>query len=658
MRPGSPTARWIRRTAWLQGLVLLCSLPASVARAQEPTPALDQALGAPAEPSARRGPSDPAEIEAFLDGLLGALLTEEQVAGAAVAIVRDGRLLFSQGYGWADVEAGIPVDPATTLFRIGSVSKLFTWTAVMQLRDEGRLDLDTDINRYLDFRLPATVDEPITLRHLMTHTPGFEDRTFRLFAPDERMARGEWLRRNVPARVRPPGQDVAYSNYGSALAGYIVERVSGLSWEEYVERHILGPLGMRSATGRQPVPESLASSASRGYVHRDGRFAAQPFDWIAPPLAPAGAVSASAEAMGHFMIAHLRPGRPGAAPLLSDSALVRMQSRSFGPDPRLNGWALGFYEKSSHGLRIIGHGGGTQRFFSDLSLVPAERLGIFVSFNSPGRDHLLTRRFLEAFLDHYYPVAPLGRREPAPGWSDRARHFSGSYLPLRRSYTTLEKVVAATQAIEVVPGGPGELILRFPERTERVFEVAPAYFETADRSFAVAFGDGAGGRRRLYLGVGSVTAERGSAWQTSSIHLPLFAGSLLLFGSVVLLMPVRFVLQRHGEGLAPLRGTERGFRWAAVAFALLSLVFVGFIATLFAEPDGYTTGAVEPFLRGTLLLPLLSLPFAAAVVAGAVLAFRRGHWTWWGRLHYALVTAAVVAFLVQLHYWNLLGWRL
>ncbi len=214
------------------------------------------------------GPTDPAELETFLDSVLTAQLEEEHVAGAVVAVVKDGRLFFSKGYGYADVEHGIPVDPQTTLFRIASITKLFTWTAVMQLVEQDRLDLNADVNTYLDFRIPATLGDgdeddedasrlaPITLAHLLTHTPGFEDRVFETVVEDsaDLMPLGEWLASHIPTRVRPPGELTAYSNYGTALAGYIVERVSGLPYEQYVAQNILAPLGMTHTTAQRPLP--------------------------------------------------------------------------------------------------------------------------------------------------------------------------------------------------------------------------------------------------------------------------------------------------------------------------------------------------------------------------------------------------------------------
>ncbi|MBL8055218.1 MAG: serine hydrolase, partial [Anaerolineales bacterium] len=262
------------------------------------------------------GPSDPAEVEAFLDGLLRAEMDEHHVPGAVVVVVRAGAVLSAKGYGYADVEARTPVDPARTLFRPGSVSKLFTWTAVMQLVEQGRLDLDADVNAYLDFAIPATYAEPITLKHLLTHTAGFEDKGDGLFKlkPDEIPTLDAYLKANLPARVFPPGQIGAYSNYGTALAGYIVERVSGQPFAEYVEQHIFAPLGMAQATFRQPLPATLAPDMAGGYNYVDGGYVRGGFEYVTGY--PAGALSAAGLDLAKFMIAHLQDGQLGEARLL------------------------------------------------------------------------------------------------------------------------------------------------------------------------------------------------------------------------------------------------------------------------------------------------------------------------------------------------------
>src|SRR5919205_1933343 len=227
-----------------------------------PTPRREQqqALGpAPTVPVAVRGVHDRAELAAFLDGVMAANLRDKHVAGATVAVVKDGALFYAKGYGYSNVDRRAPVHADRSLFRIGSTSKLFTWTAVMQLVEQGKLGLDTDVNQYLDFKIPATYPQPITMRHIMTHTPGFEEDGRDLITDDtaKLIPLGRWLQTHIPGRVRPPGTFSSYSNYATALAGYIVQRTSGIPFDNYIEQHILVPLRMSETTTRQPLPARL-----------------------------------------------------------------------------------------------------------------------------------------------------------------------------------------------------------------------------------------------------------------------------------------------------------------------------------------------------------------------------------------------------------------
>jgi CubicO group peptidase (beta-lactamase class C family) len=232
------------------------------------------------------GPGNAQEVEDFFDELISKQLREEHVVGATVAVVKDGELVLAEGYGYADREERTPVVADETLVYPGSTGKLFTWTAVMQLAEEGKLDLDADINTYLDFEIPDTYPEPITLSHLMTHTSGFEEQFAAQLAEDQQdvLPLGEFLVRYMPERVYPPGEYSAYSNYGTALAGYIVQRVSGEPYERYVTDHILRPLGMEHSAASQPLPDRLATDMSKGYHYRDGVYDAKDFEWISNAL--------------------------------------------------------------------------------------------------------------------------------------------------------------------------------------------------------------------------------------------------------------------------------------------------------------------------------------------------------------------------------------
>src|SRR5690625_1500625 len=275
---------WMKYWAAVVACFGIAIAQAGAGHAAQPSPATDSITSAPAMTRA--------DLAAFFDGLVPFAMHRSDIAGGVVVVVRDDKVLFASGYGYANVAAQTPVSPKTTLFRVGSISKLFTWTAVMQLVEKGKLDLDRDINDYLDFTIPPRYGKPITLRNLMTHTPGFEDTAKGLMpatAADVDLAR--YLKSHIPARIFPPGEIVAYSNYGAGLAGYIVQRVSGEPFADYIAQHILQPLGMAHSTFAQPLPPAFASMLSAGYK-RASSGVPQPFELVDP--APAGALSSSA----------------------------------------------------------------------------------------------------------------------------------------------------------------------------------------------------------------------------------------------------------------------------------------------------------------------------------------------------------------------------
>ena len=605
--------------------------------------------------ASRRGPIDPREIEAFFDGLMIGQMRDEDIAGATISVVRDGRVLFAKGYGWADLARHRPVSAESTLFRIGSISKLFTWTAVMQQVQAGKLDLRRDVNAYLDFKIPATFPQPITLFNLMTHTPGFEDRAFALFSESSE-PRGRFLAEHIPARVRPPGTYVSYSNYGAALAGYIVERVTGVPWETYIEQHILGPLGMRNATGRQPLPEALAHQMSAGYATEGSALVPKPFE-VLLPLAPAGAVSASALAMARFMIAQLGRGHHGA-PILSDSLTAFMHTRAFGSDPRLDGFDYGFYEQSSHGVHLIGHGGDTQWFHSDLTLAPEEGWGIFVSYNSAGGGSLSLGPFLQAVLDHYYPTATASLSE-ARGTVDP--RYLGAYRSIRSSYTTLEKVLGLFSAVTVARDAAqaGVLVVTTPFGTQRFVAAADRdLFRQVDGHERVVFRRDARGRvTHLFVGSLPMVAMERLAWYDSPrLHRWLLGIALLILLTTPCVMFASWLLHRRFRELRPLSAAERLARWTAFIAAALAAVFCGGLMAIVASPDAFIKGNAGG-LNLVLALPILLAVATIALVGFTVRAWKRAWWGRWGRIHYTTVSAAAVVLVLVLAYWNLLGWR-
>jgi CubicO group peptidase (beta-lactamase class C family) len=620
----------------------------------------------PTGPSQQQGPTDPAEMKAFLDEELGREMEKHHFAGAAVSVVKDGELFFAKGYGYADLENKIPVDPERTIFRIGSVGKLFTWTAVMQLVEEGKLDLDEDINDYLDFRIPDTYPQPITLKHLMTHTSGFDDRLLESLVSDadDQVSTREWLISNMPARARPPGDIASYSNYNAMLAGYIVARVSGQPYDQYIQEHILNPLGMVHSTAQSPMPPDLRAHASVGYTYEDGDFQAYPNYTAQPAVLPSGAHQASVTDMARFMIAHLQDGRYSdaniaEARILNESTMQQMHSTVYTPDPRLLGTAYGFFDFSDDGQRTIGHSGYIPPMYSLLLLLPDQNLGVFVAYNSEGGGDLTNQHlgFQRAFFDHYYPTPAVESMRPPANFAERAGRFEGSYRMTQGSHTTLEKVAGLFGAVEISDSGDGTLLFRNPWAEWRFVEVEPLYFRQVDGPFGIVFREDDQGRiTHMFTDYTPMFAfEKLNWYETPRFNIALALGCVLMFLSMIPVILIRFIRDRRLS--SDRKSASRGARVAhriIVGISVLNLLFV--IGTVVWGPTNPLFG-VSIIYTIVLGVGVLAAVLTVGALVYSVLAWKSSYWGIAARAHYTLVTVAAVAFVWFLNYWNLLGWR-
>src|SRR6478672_334236 len=373
------------------------------------------------------------DVNAWLDGFMPYALAKGDIPGAVVVVVKDGQVLTERGFGYSNVAKKTKVDPKTTLFRPGSISKLFTWTAVMQQVELGKIDLNADVNKYIDFKIPPYEGKPITVLNLMTHTPGFEEQVKDLITvtPSEYVHFDALLKRWVPKRIYAPGTTPAYSNYGASLAGYIVQRTSGEPFDAYVEHHIFAPLGMAHSTFSQPVPANLKPLLAEGY--RAGKDKPYGYEYVS--AAPAGSLSATGDDMAKFMIAHLQNGQYNGQTILKPQTAVLMHSRANTPFAAGDGMAHGFYETGINGMHVIAHGGDTEAFHSDLHLFLDKGVGIFVSFNSPGKEGTagpLRDSIFSSFADRYFPEpANLATKADPKGAKEDARKLVGVYSTTR-----------------------------------------------------------------------------------------------------------------------------------------------------------------------------------------------------------------------------------
>ena len=594
-------------------------------------------------------------LEVLIDGIMTDEMKTNRIPGAVVSVVKDSQMIFAKGYGYSDYENTIQVDPEHTLFRVGSVSKLFVWTAVMQLVEQGKLDLDADVNTYLDFKIPATYPQPITMKNLMAHTAGFEGSDQGLLQrPVEQYSLEQYVKRYIPVRVFPPGRIEAYSNYGAALAGYIIERTTGLSFNDYIDTNLLTPLGMTRSTFRQPLPGILASDLANGYYLTQGQYVKAGFEYIVPY--PVGSLSSTGTDMARFMLAHLQNGRLGDRRILAEATAQQMHDQLFTHDPRITGMAYGFYENMINGQRVLSHGGATLIYYSKLYLIPDQNTGIFISTNSPGGAN--TREVLfQKFMDAYYPAQTDSEQAPEPGFSNRAASYLGAYYPSKSNSSTPEKLMRALSQLNVGLDANGYLVAKAGGRTFQFVEVEPGLL--LDRNNAniklVMHTDENG---QAYL----LTPEPSSwvkiPWYgTASFHGALIGFGLLFFAVTLTVWAGAGLIRKHRNQPSPLM--SRLARWTGASFAVLLVVILAGWISLLTTPDPSYGVPVITFGFPALFYALKGLEFLLAglgllMLGFAALGWRRRLWSLAGRMHYSLLALYALSLLWALWYWNLL----
>jgi CubicO group peptidase (beta-lactamase class C family) len=652
-----------RRAGLTSALGLLAALAGAAEKPAGPAGGGGDVAYRPVEAAAPQpldgaGLRSPEELQAFVDGFVAGEMEAYDVAGLTAAVVKDGQLFFAKGYGWADVDRRVPVEADQTLFRPGSVSKLFTWTAVMQLVEQGKLDLDADVNTYLtQFKVPATYPEPITLRHALTHTVGLEDGGIGYLmarSAKDIVPLAESLAAHTPARVRPVGMSglsSSYSNWATALAGLIVANVSGVPFEDYVEANILRPLDMTSSTFKEPLPEALEKRMSVGYTFEAGAFKPRGYEFIAN-FGPAGSLAATSTDMARFMIAHLQEGAAGDARILKPETVRAMHARVFSPHPAVDGSALGFYETYVNGRRILAHGGDTNYFHSELGLLEKEGVGFFVSVNTGGKAALVPRHFVRAFMNHYFP-ARVPEVKPPGDFAARAAKYAGRYGALRHSYTRFEKVFGLFGGTAVAPTGKNTLVI--PDifgHSAQYAEVAPGVFRELGGDRTVAFVENSAGQVEGMVGQFAFIPFTKLRWyQSPPFHYVLLALSLLFF----LIALVSALRHWKSDKAGP-----RAARWARRNLGLLAALNIAFLASfasIFAAGLDDIVFATPKGLYAVLTLPLIGLALTALAVFLAVRVWREKYWTRWARLYHTAGVVAAVAFVWFLNYWNLLGYR-
>jgi len=608
------------------------------------------------------------DVNAWLDGYMPYALATGDLAGAVVAVVKDGQILTERGFGYANVERKTPVDPKLTLFRPGSVSKLITWTAVMQLVEQGKLDLDADVNKYLgsDFQVPARDGKPITLRNIMTHTAGFEEQVKNIITEDPTQpGYVELLKRWMPTRVFDAGTTPAYSNYATSMAGYIVERVSGESFYDYVEKHIFAPLDMKHSTMRQPLPPALEPLMATGYIVASGE--AKKFEIVGP--APAGALSSPGEDMAHFMIAHLQNGEYNGNRILKEETARLMHDSALTLLPPLNRMELGFFETNINGREVIAHLGDTQNFHTSLHLFLKDNAGFYVSFNSAGKEgaaHKLRLALFADFADRYFPGAPrsTARVDEATA-KQHAQLMAGNWVASRGSQTTFLSAIGLIGQTKVGVGAKGELVVAdlkgLNGQPIQWVETTPFLWQDPNGhdQLTAKVVDGKVDRWSYSLVAPFDVYLRASTASNGAWLVPSLCVSLAVLVLTLVFWPVTAIVRRRYRARLDLPAPAlRAYRAGKIG-ALLALAAFGTwamsIISMFSDLNK-TTSAFDPVLRFAQIFGFIGFVGGFALTLWNLKAVWTGQRRWPAKLWSVLLAFSAFILLWIAFVFHLIGW--
>lgn len=595
-------------------------------------------------------------IEAFWDDFFTREMENFAVHGAVMVMVEDGKVHFIKGYGYADTLQEIPLDPQTTILRAGSIAKTLTATAVMQLAEEGKLDMDADINEYLTgFKVPDTFPEPVTTRHLINMTGGFDTRMVGIRAKnaEEIKPLGEYLTQHMPARILPPGRYRRYNDHELALAGYIIEEVTGISYEAYVRQHIFEPLEMVNSTIL--IPDNQIFHAARGYPVGGGPEDAYPLSYYYLHNAPGTGFNTTASDMANFLSAHLEKGKyvrndGSSTSILQPETMDAMHKTAFTYHPKMLGQANTFDEMSYNGHRYLRKSGGAPGMHNNLLLFEEQGLGFYLFYNSDGTG--LRNKWTEEVLNIVFPepkVIPVIHKTTPDSTGDPS-NYTGEYRKI--SDETSERTIVQIQAlvnpdlwVSVNDNMDGSLNIN----GRRYIEIESGLFQNPNSGRYSAFEiDRKGEATHLFQE--RTPYERVSWIETPTMQLSLLGLAVLLFLSGIVITGISFF-----------KGRISG-RISSGLISMLNIVFLvamGLIMLPVATGGDIWQFSLEPsaMLRLILVIPFVTSIMAIALFVRTLMNWGKDQRSSFTRLYNYTTLIVTGIFVYFLHTWNLLGWR-
>ena len=610
-------------------------------------------------------PLDSTSVERFADDFFPREMSRRRIPGAVFVFVSSGEIAIARGYGAAQLEPRRPVDPERTRFRLASVSKTITATAALQLVESGRLDLHRSVTSYLTQIHLDEARGAVTLHHLLTHTPGFDERLTGMAArsADAVSPLADYLAQSMPPSFIGPGRVISYSNHGFGLVGLLVQEASGRPFADYVRERVFEPLGMlRSGALEGAVPADLATA----YDIAGGRHRPLSPEYI--QATPAGAFYSTGTDMGRFLIAHLRGGAYRGGRVLRPETVAMMHAQHFAQAAGVPGWAYGMWEDTRNGRRALLHNGGGKGYRAVIYLLPDSDAGFFVAYNLADRhvEGELQEVFITRFRERFLPARAGADAGATAAGVDPVE---GEYVYVRRARTTAESFISIVNHVRVNRGRNGALtIAGFTGGPIELRPVAPSVYRRADGRGTVAFEAAApDSPPRLLMIAGSgfpAVFERVPLAATVRVQLIWLSGMVIAMLYAAARRPLASVWRRAAR-----HDTSRSWRLSTDAAAsTLNLIFlIGFpVAFLGKSEGGFPEFAygVPAAARALLLVPPVTAVLAVASLIGSIIDPRSSSPRRPVRLASLaqdgppvanlLVVAALLSFTAFAWYWNLL----
>ena len=609
--------------------------------------------------SAKSTEIDTNELGKFTDEFFLENLDKYHVPGAAIAFVKDGEISFMKGYGYSDVESKKSVDPEKTVFGIASVSKLLTATAVMQQYEEGKIDLERDINEYLnDFKIEDSYEEPITMKSLLTHTSGFNQTSIGIGTrnPLEIKKLEDYLKESIPKRAYKPNQFFSYSNQGMSLAGHIVENVSNESFETYMEEKIFKPLNMKNSTFKQPIPEDMEANKAAGYsywIQNGSLFRTNPIYYQA---IPAGACYTTVNDMANFIIANLSEGQYKGVQLLKSDIMEEMHKQQFTHNDKMPGQAYGFWESFDNNKRGLFHTGTSDGYASLLYMIPEENLGFILCYNL-GTDKLRSE-FLRSFMNKFFPIDSSKQISPMEDYKERVRQYEGLYWNVEKPQYTLDKleVLMSDGLVRAKELKDGSLKITdyYGENIGEYIEIEPEVFKRIDGEEIITFSENYNGKNNSYLYIKNNAFQKLEWYENSTLYIIFALFSLI----IILISPFVWIkiFIKKKNCKEERNNIDKYSGCIGIFTSILVIIFCTSASIITSMLGKYAFMFGVPIsLRIILIIPILLCGITILLFVISILAWKNRYWTKFKRVFFTIYTLGVILFLISLKFWNMIG---